>query len=178
MNARRVWVLAIAGMLLAGCAGGSASRPNPANAVESSGKTVEEVRAQVEKTMTAFAALDLDAFKAALAEDVVAYEIDSENKPVRLESRAEVSRWTKSIFGQLKAMGAATRLDFASIDCRAAGALAYCVADFTFTVTMPNGKALSQPSRNSIVLRKEVGGWKWAHWHSSVGSKGIQGESR
>lgn len=52
-----------------------------------------DVRAQVESTMNAFVSMDLETFRAGLAEDVVAYEMDLENRQLRLGSRDEVIRW-------------------------------------------------------------------------------------
>ena len=72
---RRTWMILIA-MVLGACADKLAPAP-------------PEVRKQVERTMGAFAAMDVEGFKAGLAEDVVAYEIDLEGKPVRLRSRED-----------------------------------------------------------------------------------------
>lgn len=130
----------------------------------------EEVSAHVTETMNAFAAMDLDGLEAGLAADVVAFEMDLEGKPVRLGSRADVMRYAAEMFTELKKMGATLKLDFHSSSCRAASTLAYCTVEFDFNAAMPDGSTLSQPSRNSVVLRKGDDGWKWAHWHSSVAS--------
>lgn len=50
----------------------------------------------------------------------------------------------------------------------ATSALAYCTVEFDFAATMAGGSTLSQPTRNSVVLRKGDDGWKWTHWHSSL----------
>ena len=65
-------------------------------------------------------------------------------------------------------MGASLRLDVHSSDCHATSTLAYCTVEFDAKATMADGSTMSQPSRNSIVLRLGVAGWKWAHWHSSL----------
>src|SRR5712691_3473731 len=84
----------------------------------------QEVRAQVERTMGAFASMDLQGFKAGLAEDVVAFEMDLEGKPVRLGSRDEAVRFAEEMFAQVKKMGASLKLDIHSTDCRATSSLA------------------------------------------------------
>lgn len=127
-----------------------------------------EVSAQVERTMDAFVAMNLESFKAGLAEDVVAFEMDLESKPVRLGSRADVLRWAEEMFAELKKMGARLKLDMHSRDCRATSQVAYCIVEFDFKATMADGSTMSQPSRNSVVLRKGADGWKWVHWHSSL----------
>ena len=48
--------------------------------------------AQVKKTMHPFVSMNLESFRAGLAEDVLAFEMDLDSKPVRLESRAKVVR--------------------------------------------------------------------------------------
>jgi len=129
---------------------------------------MQEVRAQVERTMGAFVSMDLDGFKAGLAEDVVAFEMDLEGKPVRLGSRDDAVRFAEEIFAQMKKMGANLKLDIQSSDCHVTSTLAYCTVEFDFKATMADGSAMSQPSRNSVVLRKDDDCWKWMHWHSSL----------
>ena len=129
---------------------------------------MQEVRTQVEGTMNAFVSMDVERFKAGLAEDVVSFEMDLESKPVRFGSRDEVVRWAEATFAELKKMGASLKLDIHSSNCRATSTLAYCTVEFDFKATMTDGSTMSQPSRNSVVLRKGEDGWKWAHWHSSL----------
>lgn len=127
-----------------------------------------EVRAQVERTMQAFAAMDREAFAAGLAADVVSFEIDLEGKPVRLGSRDDAVRYAEETFAELEKMGASLQLDIHANDCRATETLAYCTVEFDLDAAMADGSTMSQPSRNSVVLRKGDDGWKWAHWHSSL----------
>ena len=124
-------------------------------------------RTQVEGTMNAFVSMDIERFKAGLADDVVSFEMDLENKPVRFGSRNEVVRWAEATFAELKKMGASLKLDIHSSNCRATSTLAYCTVEFDLKATMTDGSTMSQPSRNSVVLRNGEDGWKWAHWHSS-----------
>lgn len=128
----------------------------------------QEVSAQVERTMGDFASMNLEGFKAGLAEDVVAFEMDLESKPVRLGSRTDVVRWAEDVFAELKKMGARLKLDIHSRDCRATSQVAYCTVEFDLKATMSDGNTMSLPSRNSVVLRKGDEGWKWVHWHSSL----------
>lgn len=127
-----------------------------------------EVRTQVEGTMGAFVAMDVERFKAGLTEDVVSFEMDLENEPVRFGSRDDVIRWAEATFAEVKKMGASLKLDTHSSDCRATQTLAYCTVEFDFMAEMADGNTMSQPSRNSIVLRRGDDGWKWTHWHSSL----------
>lgn len=107
--------------------------------------------------------MDLEHFKAGLTENVVAFEMDLESKPVRLGSRDEVVRYAEEMFAQVKKMGASMKLDIHATSTRA-----YGTVEFDFTATMADGSTMSQPSRNSVVLRKDADGWRWTHWHSSL----------
>jgi ketosteroid isomerase-like protein len=131
----------------------------------------EEVRTLVEGTMNAFASMDVERFKAGLTEDVVAFEMDLENNPIRLGSREEVARWAEATVADLKKIGAILDLDIHSSNCRATSTLAYCTVEFDFNATMADGSTMSQPSRNSVLLRKGQDGWKWTHWHSSPAAR-------
>ena len=151
---RRAWMILLA-MVLGACADELAPAP-------------PEVRKQVERTMGAFAAMDVEGFKAGLAEDVVAYEIDVEGKPVRLRSRDDAVRYAEQMFVQVKKMGGSLKLNTHSSDCRATSTLAYCNVELDFQAKMPDGSTMSQPSFISVVLCKVDGDWKWMHWHSSL----------
>lgn len=165
MSGRRMVLLAI---LLAACAGETTPAEQTPAAVQRNDAAAREARAQVEKTMTAFAAMDREGFKAGLAEDVVAFEINLESKPVRLASRDESVRFAEETFAGIKKMDASMKLDFHATDCRATATLAYCTVEFDFKAAMPDGSTMTQPSRNTVVLRKGDDGWRWAHWHSSL----------
>lgn len=125
------------------------------------------VRAQVEKTMNAFTELDPAAFEAGLAEDVTGYELDLEEKPVHIASKKEAVQFAQLMLAALKQADAKLKIEYDAVDCHAVSTLAYCTVEFKIAGTV-GGKAMSQPWRNTIVLRKESGGWKWTHWHSSL----------
>jgi ketosteroid isomerase-like protein len=118
--------------------------------------------------MRAFASMNVEGFKAGLAEDVVGFEMDFDGKPVHLGSRDEAIRFAEETFAQMKKMGASAKLDIHSNSCRATSTLAYCIVEFDFKATMPDGSTMSQPTRNTIILSKGDDGWMWAHWHSSL----------
>ncbi|MBI5745801.1 MAG: nuclear transport factor 2 family protein [Nitrospirae bacterium] len=147
---------------------GCTPAPQAPTKVQWNDAVAQEVRTQVEGTMGAFVAMDVERFKAGLTEDVVSFEMDMENKPVRFGSRDEVVRWVEATFAEVKKMGASLKLDIHSSSCRATQTLAYCTVEFDFIAKMADGNTMSQPSRNSVVLHKGDDGWKWTHWHSSL----------
>ncbi|MBI3796987.1 MAG: nuclear transport factor 2 family protein [Deltaproteobacteria bacterium] len=147
---------------------GCTPAPQVPTTVQWNDTAAQEVRAQVEGTMNAFASKDLERFKAGLAPDVVAFEMDLESKPVRIGSRDDAVRYAEEMFAQVKKTFKSLTLDFHSTDCRATSTLAYCTVEFDFQATMLDGSTVLQPSRNTVVLRKGDDGWKWTHWHSSL----------
>jgi ketosteroid isomerase-like protein len=130
----------------------------------------QQARAEVTSMMNAFAAMDAKTFEAGLADEVAAYELDVDGKPVRLATRADVVRYVEGTLGELSKAGARLAFDVHTRDCRATSVLAYCTVEFDAKVTMPDGRTILQPSRNSMVLSKTSAGWKWTHWHSSLSS--------
>jgi ketosteroid isomerase-like protein len=153
-------------VLLAACSGRSADGA-ASGAAGSDDAAAREARAQVERTMNAFAAMDSAAFAAGLAEDVVGYEFDLESKPVRLGSRADAARFAGEVFAQLGKMGARPSIEYHATACRAAATLAACTVEFDFAAKMADGSTMTQPTRNTVVLRRGDDGWRWTHWHSS-----------
>lgn len=131
-------------------------------------KDAADVRAQVEKTMSAFLAMDAKAFESELDERVTSYEMDLNNAPVHIGSRKEAVSYAEMMFAGLKGAGAKLRMTVDAMDCDAQGAMAYCTVAFRVDGTMGDGSSFTEPWRNTVVLRKEAGGWKWVHWHSSL----------
>lgn len=131
-------------------------------------KSTQDVRAQVERLMGDFVAMQLESVKAGLTEDVVAYELDLDGKPVRLGSRDDVVRYAEDLFAQVQKMGAILKLDIRANDCRVNASLAYCTVEYDFKAMMADGGAMVQPSRTTFLLHKGGDGWKVTHWHTSL----------
>ena len=151
--------------------------PSACARVSNTANGTSEVRAQVAKTMAAFAAMDVEGFKAGLAADVTGFEMDLAGKPIRLGSREEASRFARDTGVDLKQARVHVTLDVHRTDCQAAETLAHGTVEFDVRATAPDGSVMSQPSRNSIVLRKGDDGWTWIHWHSSLSQVATQGHS-
>lgn len=127
-----------------------------------------DLRAQVEKSMHTFETMNAEAFRADLDEHVTAFELDLEGKPVRLGSRDEAVRYANDTFSALRGMNAALKLDIHKIECAEVASIGYCTIEFDANVTMPDKSVMTQPTRNTAVLRRKKGAWKWVHWHSSL----------
>ena len=105
--------------------GASGCKPAQPTTMQWDDVAAQEVRTQVAGTMNALVSMDMERFRAGLAQDVDAFEMDLESKPIRLASRGDVDRWAEVTFAELKKMGAVLKLDVHSSTCRAMSALAY-----------------------------------------------------
>jgi len=161
---KRIAILVVSSVVTCACGGGgnvaAPTTPRP-DAVPAA-----EVEEQVQRTMNAFAAMDRPGFEAGLGEDVTAFETDLEGAPVLLASRAEVLGFADAVFGAMRSMGATMSIAFHATRCVGSGDVAYCTVSFDLTANTPDG-AMTQPTRNTVVLRRGRQGWRWAHWHSS-----------
>lgn len=164
----KTWTLLLA-VAASGCTGTAQAPSAPAAAVFDDAAAAE-ARAAVQKGVAAFASQDLAAVKAELAQDgtVATFELDLDNKPVRLATRDEALKYAEDMFAQLGKMKATLAVDVRSLECRATATIAYCAMEHDFKASMPDGGSISQPSRATIVLRKGGDGWKWTHWHTSL----------
>ncbi len=156
-------------ILLAAMLGGCATK-QMATTAQWNEAAAQEARAEVEKSVRLITAMDLEGLKAEITQDgfVTIYDLDFEGKPVRMGTRDEGIQYLKTIFDEAKKMGATLDMGVPSIHCRATSTIAYCVMEYDFSATMPDGQKMTQPSRTSLVLRKGEDGWKWMHWHTSL----------
>jgi ketosteroid isomerase-like protein len=129
-----------------------------------------DAKGAVDRMVTAFATMDIEAVKSLLAQDgyAASYELDLENKPVRMSTRDDAVKYAEDVFAEVKKLNATMNVNVKSNECHATSSVAYCSLEHDFSAKMPDGQTMTQPTRASIVLVKEGGTWKWAHWHSSL----------
>jgi ketosteroid isomerase-like protein len=137
-------------------------------AASTGGAATDEVWAAVERGIAQFVNMDRAGFAASIAEEVVAYDIDLEGKPVKMSSMVEALAYFDAIVAEVGKMGAKLRVDLRSHTCAGSADLGWCAVEFDFVATMADGTATTQPSFVSCVLRKTADGWKWVHWHTSL----------
>ncbi|MGH7713432.1 MAG: nuclear transport factor 2 family protein [Gemmatimonadaceae bacterium] len=168
---RRIATLLIASVAAA-CIQSSPPMADSATVAQWDSSAANAVRASVQKGLDAFAAMDLEAIKSVLAQDswVQTYDIDLENKPVRMATRDEAAKYAEDIFAEVKKMNGTLKVDTKVVDCRATATLGFCAAEYDFSATMPDGRTTTQPTHTTIVLARGADGWKWVHWHSSLSS--------
>lgn len=155
---------------------GCATTQAPAAEVASPGTgmwdeaAAQELRAEFEKMVGMWEAQDGEALEGLITDDgfLTSFDLDLENKPMRMPSREVAVRYVEEMFGQMKKMGGTLAIGQHALDCRATSAFGVCVMEFDFVATMPDGTKMTQPSRVTGAFRKGDDGWKWTHWHTSL----------
>lgn len=146
------------------------SAPWSDDAARAAGTVVRQGLAAVER-------LDAEAFRSLSAGDLVAYDIDLEGRPVRMGSLEAAVAYVAAIGTEVKKTGATVRFENLRNDCRATTDVAYCLLEYAFVSTAGDGTRMSQPSQTTVVLTNTGGGWKWAHWHTSLSAAPASGPS-
>jgi len=134
-------------------------------------------RAAVAQGLAAVERFDAEALRGLCTTDLVAYDIDLEGKPIRMGSLDEAISYVGGISAEAKKMGAHVKFENVEYNCRATSDVAYCLLAYAFVATMPDGARSVQPSQTTVVLTKTGGGWKWAHWHTSLSAAPSQSEA-
>jgi ketosteroid isomerase-like protein len=167
----KITALLPAAILLA-CGTSQESTPDTQMSVPWDSAAASEARAAVERGAKAFEMMDVEGVRGVLAADgfSTSYDLDVENKPLRLATRDDAVKYAEDMFAEVKKMNATIKVTIKSLDCRATSHLGYCVLEHAFDATMPDGKTMSQQQQATIVLTKGADGWKWAHWHTSSAS--------
>lgn len=159
-------------VLAAACTQSQPKTDTAAMMVQWDSTAADEARAVVQKGFDAVAAMDLEGVKSILAQDVFlpTFDLDLENKPVRMATRDEATKYVEDTFAEVRKMNATVKVATKGIDCRATATFGVCTSEYDFSAAMADGKMMTQPSRITIALAKEADGWKWIHWHSSLSS--------
>lgn len=168
MNRMGVSVVA---MLL--CACGTSFAEEKQAASKGADEAANAARVVVEQGLAAVERMDADGLRALCSADVVGYDIDLENKPVRFASSGEAAAYIAAISAEAKKMGAKFKFENTKYDCRAASDMAYCLLEYDFVATTADGTRMVQPTRTTVALRKSDGAWKWVHWHSSLSGPAV-----
>lgn len=122
----------------------------------------DEIRALIEQRIAAMRSKDADAAIAVLAEDVVAFELAP---PLALPPGA-----ARDAQGLAAWLGGFEGLDISVRDMtiEADGDVGFAHALHHLSGTRPGGRPVSLWMRSTLCFRREAGGWKIAHAHTSV----------
>jgi ketosteroid isomerase-like protein len=131
-------------------------------------EAAKAARTVAEQGLAAMERFDAAGLEALCTADVVAFDIDLDNKPVRVGSQNEAFEYLAGISAGAKEMGATFKFENVKCDCRATSDLAYCILEYDFVATTADSTRMVQPSHTTVVLTKADGAWKWAHWHTSL----------
>jgi ketosteroid isomerase-like protein len=159
---------------LAACVGVIALAPRAAVAAAGNEAAEKEAWEFVDGGIHSFVAMDRAKYEASIADDISAFDLDVENNPVKMGSRADALAYFDAIVAEVKKMGATMKVATKSHRCEATPAMAFCTAEYDFIIAMPDGTSITQPSYFTAVIEKAPSGWKWAHWHTSLSVKPAQ----
>jgi ketosteroid isomerase-like protein len=169
MRTMRKMLLGLGMSVLAasGCAStGASSR----GTVQWDEKAAAEAEATLHKFHRAWDTMDIEAVRAAIADDgfLTTFEINSKNEAVKLSSKEELIQFMNSAFNEFKGQNSTTdarpRVDMV---CRATATLAVCTEECDIKVKLADGSSEITPHRGTSILRKGPDGWKFTHWHVS-----------
>jgi ketosteroid isomerase-like protein len=149
------------------CAGGFAFAQQKQAPSMWDAEAAKAAQAVVEQGLAAVEKLDAEGLRALATPDLVAYDIDLESEPIRMDSLDEAVAYIAAIGMEAKKMGAKVKFERTECDCRATSTLAYCLLEYDFVATTA-GTRMVQPSQTTVVLGKSDGAWKWVHWHTSL----------
>lgn len=157
-------------VLTAACTQSQSTSNSAATTAQWDSTATNEVRASVQKDFDALSAMDVNTVTSDIAQEpfLPAFDLDLENKPVRMATSTDAVNYVTGIIGDVKKMNATLKLATKGIDCRATATFGVCTSEYDFSAVMADGKTMTQPSRITIALAKQAGGWKWIHWHSSL----------
>jgi ketosteroid isomerase-like protein len=122
----------------------------------------DEIRALIERRIAAMRSKDANAAIACLAEDVVAFELAP---PLALPPGA-----ARDAEGLAAWLGGFEELDVSVRDMtiEAGGDVGFAHAMHHLSGTRPGGRPVSLWMRSTLCFRRDAGGWKIAHAHTSV----------
>src|SRR5437868_15527165 len=122
----------------------------------------DEIRALIEQRLAAIRRKNAAGAIACLASDVVAFELAP---PLALPSGA-----ARDVEGFAAWLGGFEEIDVEVREMRieADGDVGFAHALHHLTGTRPGGRPVSLWMRSTLCFRREVGGWKIAHAHTSV----------
>src|SRR5215213_4020927 len=126
------------------------------------GEAEAEIRAVIERRIAALRDKDAAAAVACLADDVVAFELAP---PLALPpGAARDAEGLAAWLGGFEALDVAVR----DLAVEADGNVGFAHALHHLTGTRVGGRPVSLWMRSTLCFRREVGGWKIAHAHTSV----------
>ena len=167
MNRMSACVVAFLAAAIASIHGIALAEPKPSTSTGNA-DAAKAARAVVEQGLATVERMEVEAFRAIATPDLIAFDMDLEAKPVRMGSLNDAIAYVEAITAEAKKMGATLKFENVKSDVHTTSDMAYCLVDYDFAATMPDGSRTVQPSRTTVVLTKVDGAWKWAHWHTSL----------
>jgi SnoaL-like domain len=152
-----------------------AAPTDPIQTVQWDDKAAEEVRLLLHRMHHAWKDGDLEFMKRFITEEgfVGIFELTADEQPVVLNSRQELLAFIENLVGDVNTSGAHTETSpRRSHRVLATSTFAICTEESDLIERHPDGSRYVLPHRGTSVLAKTADGWKFVHWHVSLGGLG------
>lgn len=153
--------LGIAALLLAaaGCGAGANG--------EWDAQAAASLKTESETMFKLMDAGDMSGMVAHMDPDVMVFDLDENNRPVKLVGLDPVKQYMDHLTAAAKAQALKFSTTGKMNECRATATMGYCAVEFDQTVTAGGQTMGPFKFRGTLVARRVGGAWKWVHWHGS-----------
>lgn len=106
-------------------------------------------------------------FWQAARDDVVLFDIDSDNNPVAMYGQEAWNGYLQRLDEMLGTTGGSVATTINQVSCHSTASIGYCTLEFDQTFTM-NGETMGPVHcRGTAIAAREGEGWSVLHWHGS-----------
>jgi hypothetical protein len=152
-----------------------AAPTDPTQTVQWDDNAAEEVMMMMHRMHHAWNDGDLEFIKRSIAEEgfLGTFELTGDEQPVALNSRQELLAFIEKLIADTNTRGARTETSARRPpQVLATSTFAICTEESDLIERHADGSHYVLPNRGTIALAKTADGWKFVHWHVSLGSLG------
>lgn len=153
-----------------------AAPADPTQTVQWDDNAAQEVLLLMRRMHHAWNNGDLEFMERFILEDgfVGTFELSSDERPVVFNSRQELLAFIGKLVSEVNTSGAHTETSpRRSHRVLATSTFAVCTEESELIERHADGSRYVLPHRGTSVLAKTADGWKFAHWHVSLGGPGV-----
>jgi|SwirhisoilCB2_FD_contig_121_38137_length_2136_multi_6_in_0_out_0_1 ketosteroid isomerase-like protein len=121
--------------------------------------------------------LDMKAMDRMIAGDdqLVTFDLDpNTSQPIVLHSKADLMKFTQTIFDGFKQQGVKSIAEHPMINCKVSGNLGFCTEQCKIKLISRDGSTDIARLRGTAIAERTSDGWKWLEWHMSPDTKESQ----
>ena len=125
------------------------------------------LKGDVETLLKSIDSGDFAAITAKMEPDVVVFDFDEKNQPMRASGLAEWKQYMTTFESVAKSQGLKFASTLKTSVCHATVVMGYCAVEFDQTMTAGGQTQGPFKFRGTLAARKVGGAWRWVHWHGS-----------